>query len=250
MEKISICYLAQGGYYRAIHSFESIGFAIKEKEVEFIIKDAPKEYIKTIGDIEVELFVIDTTNDERTNDYFTPLVTNYTNKEVPLSALLNDVVRSATGEYICIVPSGAFVQEGWLIELIYYFKNIDKAGFIGIPSVLDKLNFVPLPTKDYEGLLSVLVSKENNVQGISFTNKQHFYLIGAFDESVFLKGQFVNQICERALLMGYTNFYIPSQTCICTEAESITEEENVLAKENLATTIADMKKVRNYYIPL
>ena len=34
-----------------LSSFENIGFAIKEKEVEFVIKDAPKEYIKTVGEI-------------------------------------------------------------------------------------------------------------------------------------------------------------------------------------------------------
>ena len=48
MKKVSVCYVAQGTYWSARHSFESIGFAIKEKEVEFVIKDAPKEYIKTI----------------------------------------------------------------------------------------------------------------------------------------------------------------------------------------------------------
>ena len=68
--KTSIIYLAQGNYWASRHSFESTGFAIKEKEVEFVIKDAPKEYIKTVGETEVELFVIDATGDKRTKEYF------------------------------------------------------------------------------------------------------------------------------------------------------------------------------------
>ena len=48
VKKVSVIFLAQIGYWFARKSFESTGFTIKEKLTEFIIPDAPKEYIKTI----------------------------------------------------------------------------------------------------------------------------------------------------------------------------------------------------------
>ena len=70
MNKISICYIAQGDYHSIVHSFESIGFAIKKKEVDWVDKDAPIEYIKTIGDIEVELFVANLASDSRVDSLY------------------------------------------------------------------------------------------------------------------------------------------------------------------------------------
>ena len=52
MEKISIVFIAQGNYWSVIHSFQSLGFEIKEKKTEFLVEEAPIEFIKTIGDIE------------------------------------------------------------------------------------------------------------------------------------------------------------------------------------------------------
>lgn len=250
MELISICYIAEGSSYRAIHSFQSLGFSIKEKETEFIVKDAPKEYIKTIGDIEVELFVIDKTNDKNTAEYFTPLATNLTTKEVPLSALVNDVVRMATGEYICIVPTGVFLQRDWLVNLIFYYKSIDKSGVVGIPSDIEAVEFLPVPSMDEEKLTSVFVEQGGNVQGVMFVNRQKFYLVGAIDESVFMKGEEFNHFCTRAQKIGLINYYVPCDNCIYIKYDDRSEEERSLSSENRLKSIMDMNKSRNYYIPL
>lgn len=250
MELISICYIAKGSSYRAIHSFQSLGFEIKEKETEFVVKDAPKEYIKTIGDIEVELFIIDQTKDNKTAEYFTPLATNLTSKEVPLSALINDFIRMASGEYVCIIDTGTFVQKDWLINLVYYYKNIDKSGIVSIPTDIESLEFLPIPSFDEEKLTSILVETEYRMEAIIFMNRQKFYLVGALDESVFMKGEEINQFCTRAQKIGLANYFVPNDNCIYIPYESRSEEEKSLAIENKAKTLKDMSKNKNYYIPL
>jgi hypothetical protein len=250
MEKVSLCYIAQGSCFRAIHSFQSLGFAIKEKEVEFIVKDAPKQYIKTVGDIEVELFVIDRTNDEKTAEYFTPIATNLTSKDVPLACLLNDVIRMATGDYVCIIPTGIFLQNDWLIDLIFYFKNIDNVGVVGISDKINNLSFLPTPSKDTEELTNVLIGDNDCIEGLFFTNRQHFYLVGAFDQDPKLEGEEFNQFCVRAKKMGMINFYVPSNNCIYNAFGNISNKEKQKAKEYLINSILEMSKTKSYYIPL
>ena len=251
MKKVSVCYVAQGTYWFTRHSFESIGFAIKEKEVEFIVKDAPKEYIKTIGDVEVELFVIDQTEDQRTSDYFNEIATDFTSKKLPLTELYNSAFRMATGEYVCILQTGLFLKKDWLVELIYYNNLVNKSGVVSIPNNLSELEMLPLPHSDNENLINVFVNKENTVEGVYFFQRQLLYLVGAFDESVLLVGHEISQFCARCVFSGYFNFYLPTDTCLnMMKNRYVDVSEYALGKENQKNRIAEMKSVNNFYLPL
>ena len=251
MKKVSVCYVAQGTYWSARHSFESIGFAIKEKEVEFVIKDAPKEYIKTIGDIEVELFVIDHTEDDRTCNYFNEIATNVTSKKIPLTELYNSVFRMATGEYVCLLQTGFYLQKDWLVELMYYYTSIDKSGVVSIPYNLSELQMLPLPSSDNENLINVFTNTENTADGISIFNRQLLYLVGAFDESVLLVGHEISQFCVRCTFSGYFNYYIPTDTCLNFNNNRYLDSfEYALGKDNKKITISEMKSAKNFYKPL
>lgn len=257
MKKVTICYIAQGSYWSARHSFESIGFCIKEKETEFIIKDAPKEYIKVVGDLEVELLVADLTNDKRTTEYFSSLATEVfvyskeTGENQTLAQIYNSLFRKATGDYICIVPTGVFLQKDWLIEIIYHYSNIGKSGVVGVVSKIDETIVLPLPTTDIEHFINAFVPKSNLIKGLSFFDKQHLYLIGAFDESVNLQGNEVNQFALRCIALGYYNYYVPSTTCIfIDENKSVSPNEYAISNDNLHITLLEMKKSKNYYLPL
>lgn len=249
--KTSIIYLAQGNYWASRHSFESIGFAIKEKEVEFVIKDAPKEYVKTVGETEVELFVIDTTGDKRTKEYFDKIATEVFVSDYITSNVFNSVFRKATFDYVCIIPTGLFVQENWLTELYYYYINVNKSGLIGISSDLDSLDILPMPNNELLEFINVFVSKNNLISGLSFFNRQYLYLVGAFDESLQLNGNEINQFALRFMGLGYYNYYIPSTTCVfLSEGKYINPSDFDKGKDNMNSSISEMRKMRNYYIPL
>ena len=245
MKKVSICFVAEKGYWEAIHSFESIGFAIKEKQLEFIIKDAPKEYIKTIGDIEVELFVIDKTKDERTTEYFVKIA-NYvrTEEAETIAEMYNDVFRLATGDYICIIPTGLFLQENWLMEFIFHYCNVAKGGVVGILSDFDKAQLSSLVSADGENFINVFVPKSQYIEGICFFDRQHLYIVGAFDQSASLVGNELNQFCARCTAGGLYNYYLPTASCVYINDR---EQAN---KESLQASLLEMRKARNFYLPL
>ncbi len=250
MNKISICYIAQGNYWSAVHSFESIGFAIKEKEVDWIEKDAPKEYIKTIGDIEIELLIADFIFDVRTIDYFNNIATHYMPIEygVTMAKAYNDLLRLATGDYICIIPSGLFLQGNWLTELIYYYKNIAKSGIASIVYDTKEAELISLLCNDNENLMKVFSPKKNLESSLLFVDRQHFYYVGAIDESVHLIGNEINQFAARCEFIGLFNYCIPSESCFFIgNSEHI---KDAVSEENLKTTLNGMRKTRNYYIPL
>jgi len=249
--RASIIYLAQGNYWSSRHSFESIGFAIKEKEVEFVIKDAPKEYIKTIGESEVELFVIDLTGDQRTTDYFKQIATEVVVSSELVSQTYNSVFRKATYEYVCIIPTGLFLQRDWLTELYYYYVNINKSGVIGIANDLEELDVLPMPNNELLEFINVFVSKTNLISGLSFFDRQHLYLVGAFDEGLQFHGNEINQFALRCMGLGFYNYYIPSKTCVfLSEGKYIQPDDFSKGEENMMNSISQMRKVRNYYIPL
>jgi len=251
MKKVSVCYVAQGTYWFTRHSFESIGFAIKEKEVEFVVKDAPKEYIKTIGDVEVELFVIDQTEDQRTSDYFNQIATSVSTKKIPLTKLYNSAFRIATGDYVCILQTGLFLKKDWLVELLYYHSIVEKSGVASIPYDLSELELLPLLNSDNENLINVFVNKENTVEGVCLFDRQLLYLVGGFDESVLLVGHEISQFCNRCVFSGYFNFYLPSDTCLnMNKNKYVKIAKYELGKENQKNTISEMKSIKNFYIPL
>ncbi len=250
MNKISICFIAQGNYHSTIHSFESTGFAIKKKEVDWIEKDAPIEYIKTVGDIEVELFVADFIRDGRTRDYFNAVATYCMPIEsgIKMSKVYNDLIRMATGDYVCIIPSGLFLQENWLTELIYYYKNIAKSGVVSVVDDSSSAELISFLSTDTENMINVFLPPENFISSLVFVDRQHFYLIGAIDETVYLAGNEINQFALRCAMMGFFNYCIPSITAFFSgHSRRIEDEESDL---NFATSIKEMRRARNYYLPL
>jgi hypothetical protein len=245
MKKVSICFVVTGSYWESRFSFEAMGFEIREKQFEMIDSNRPKEYIKAIGNIEVELFVIDNTGDSRMLEYFEPLATNITTKICSARAeLYNSFFKMATGDFICIIQSGVFFQYGWLVDLLYFSLNIEKSGVASIISCMSGFDIVPLPSKDQEVFINVLAPKDNCPKGVALFDRQLLYMVGAFDEDIKIAGNEISQFALRCIALGYNNYYINTQTCLF-----LNDKQN-LNDENLKASLDEMKKGRNYYIPL
>lgn len=249
MNKVSVCILIRGDYASTVYSFERSGFAIVQKEVVFVVKDAPKEYIKVIDETEVELLVgIVDGCDKRLVEYFTPLADKLimfdggTND----AKAYNELFRHCNGKYICILNTKVFLQTHWLNELIYYNNNVLKQGVVGIANNFSNLDYLPLLSNDNETFTKVFIPKDNlvNQQGVLFFLKEYLFYVGAFDENQTLYWNAINQFQLRCLAMGLHNYYIPNQTCL------IVDETERGDKTELINSINEMRKNKNYYLPL
>lgn len=248
---VSIIFLAKGNYWLVKHCFDSIGFELKERKDEFIIPDAPKEYLKTVGDIIVELFVIDNTEDERISEYFNNLANNVTKKNTELAGVLNSAFRMATSEYICIIPTGIVLQPNWLIELVYNCANITSSGVSGIVSEFKNDEISSLLSTDGENLITVVAPADNLIKGLVFFKRELLYLVGAFDESPELTGNEIDQFALRCTAMSYYNYYLSTDTCIIVQDDDkIANSSKESGRIAMQKSLDEMRKARTYYLPL
>lgn len=262
MKKVTICLILKNDCHKTIYSFERTGFKIIEKKAEFIVKDAPKEYIKVIDNVEIELLVAySDTTDKRLIDYFKPIASEIiyieNNDGVVGSTtdaqMYNSLLCKATSEYICLFKPNVFFQTHWLTELIYYYENVGKSGIISIPSNFNDVDFLPLATPDNEKFVNVFLPKEKIIKPNSpiFFRKEYLFLVGGFDESVeFITGDEIIQLQLRYIATGYTNYYIPTQSCLIIDNNISYHQNSSISKSNISTTLAEMKRVKSYYIPL
>jgi hypothetical protein len=263
MKKVSVCMLLNNDYWGTIYSLERSGFAIVEKKGDWVVKGAPKEYMKVIDNVEVELLVAYTKNsDLALVEHFKELATHLIEIESVKNGVYgindakayNQLFKLAQHEYVCVLKPYIFPQQHWLIELIHYYEDVDKSGIIGVCPNFANVQYAPLPSKELDRFVTLFLPNDNvvNPNGILFFLKEYLYLIGALDENTLLVGgtEFI-QLQKRFSAMGYNNFYIPTQSCLIINQHKYTDYIGYQAStENLENTLSEMKKVKNYYIPL
>jgi hypothetical protein len=165
-----------------------------------------------------------------------------------MAQVYNCLLRKSTGDYVCIIPSGLFLQENWLTELIYYYKNIAKSGVVSVVDDTKSAELVSFLSSDTETMVNVFSPPENFVNSLVFVDRQHFYFVGAIDETVYLSGNELNQFALRCAFMGFFNYCIPSVTAFSSGFPQVTEDEE--SDTNFANSIKEMRKAKNYYLPL
>ena len=215
MSKVSLVVLVKDDYPSNIFSFESSGFTKSIREEEFYVKEEQKTIISTINGIEIELVVgILSDTDERAWNYFNELadVLFYLDKTKSDAEAYNLLFKQCTSPYVCIYNFNVFLEKDWLTELLFFAENIDKSGVVGISnSVLDSY-YLPLMDKEQEKLVNVFIP-ENEIMAnglITLFDRQHLYLVGAFDEAEDMIGLEFQQFQMRCSRMGLNNFYIPT----------------------------------------
>ncbi len=249
MDKVSVCILIKGDYASTVYSFERSGFSIVPKEVVFVNKDLPKEYVKVINDVEVELIIgIKSGCDARLVEYFKPIASKLIEFDYNKNDAMayNELFRHCNEKYICLLNTYVFLQEHWLNELIYYNNIIDKNGVVGIPNNFNDVSYLPLLSTDNENFINVLIPKDNmvNQYGVCLFLKEYLFYVGAFDDNRELVGNELNQFQLRCIALGLNNYYIPNQSCL------IINKKEQKGKSELTNSIAEMRKNKNYYIPL
>ena len=250
-ETTSLVLLAnKGNYATLIYAFENIGFNRIEKEYEFTEPIEPIELISVVGSIKVDLIVgVFDDCDERIIAYF-ELIANKIlrfDKKTSDAKAYNELFRQCTTDNICILRSNVYLQKNWLLELLFYNKNIANSGVVAITSSFLNAEYLPILSIE-ERFINVFMNADVSINDdeILFFKRQHLFLVGALDESNEIKGYEFLQFQIRAYHLGLVNYYIPSQTSIILQSKIIEES----AIERVKDTIKEMRKNNSYYLPL
>lgn len=256
---VSICLLLKKDFATHIHSFELLGVEEREIETEYIVSPKDKKYGLYIQHLRVEVLVAyypqsDTPYLKKYFDTFTEKTFEVDNLQND-SQVYNELFRMAIGTNICVLKPNTFLRLSWLTDLLFYNQLVLQTGVCGIIDDYSKIEFLPLLTTENETMMSVLIPESNylDAEGVMFFNRQLLFHVGALDEHPDLNGSEWEQWQLRALALGYNNYYIPSQTSyIANKGEEVFCKKFLrdVSKKQLETSLLEMKKAKNFYIPL
>lgn len=239
-KKVSICMLTLDRFIMTKYAFERM--------VSFIDDS-----------IEIELLVLDNgSKDKRIVEYFKPIADVHIEEPINIGVAkgLNKLLRQCTGEYICIVSNDICLSENWLFDLIYYNDIVLNTGFSSIYRDGIKGYFTPRLTK-HDTMVNIWETDGNN-ESVKLFKKEILDTIGGFDENLSYYGHETNQFALRLSMVGKTNYFIPDQNSIHlgamfnekTEYAKMKEYEYQLGRDRFASSVNEMKKNKNYSIPL
>ena len=249
-ETTSLVLLVKGNYATVIYAFENTGFSRIEKESEFTEPAEPTELISVVGSIKVDLVVgLYEDCDERLVAYFEPIANRVLrfDKTISDAKAYNELFRQCITDHICILRSNVYLQKNWLLELLFYNKNIANSGVVAIVSSFLNAEYLPVLSVE-EKFINVFMGADVSISddGVLFFKRQHLFLVGALDESDEIKGYEFLQFQIRAYHIGLVNYCIPSQTSIILQSK-VTDESGI---ERVKTSIKEMRKNNSYYLPL
>lgn len=237
MDKVAVCLVTRGMYYLTKYCMENI---LEQ------------------SNMPVSFYICHTDNtDNRLIEYCKKVAKTHKNvtilesKSSNLAGAKNEVINAVKEDYVCFVPINTLVNENWLQDLLYYYKNCEDCGILSIKNGAENITFVPiihrsLTSEDY--LENVLVCDTNFVEGIHFFCKEKVNDIGLYDESENVAGYEDSDYSFRFISNGYKNFYIRKQSCFVLPVENDylfpkkTKETYSIFKEN----VEQMFKTKNY----
>ncbi len=209
MDKIAILIPIKDMFYQARYCIDNFVAKTKMNISLYIldagVEDAKKvEYIKgLVGDFDIYNFPCDG------------------NIEKGMNVMLSTV----TEKYCCIFPMNLLVNENWLEELYYGYKNCEEAGIISIRNGNEKIFLMPFLHKNLQGedhLSNVCFTENNSVSGLMFFNMEHLKKTGPLLESHITPPYRYDEFCFRFSLNGLRNYYIPTQTLFKIETKNET----------------------------
>lgn len=246
----TLCLLMGRDYATHIHSFESLGVERRAIEDEIIYENKPDTYGYFIDDVQVELVVgLLYGCDPNIADYFQDKTEHILTfeKGVTEGKAYNEMFRKCEADWVVIVQPNVFTKRHWLTDLIFYANIIAKSGAVGLANTMNCCKYLPMLSTEDEVMINVFIPDNNRLdtRGIWLFARQNLFFVGAFTEELELRGCEITHWQLRALGVGLTNYYIPTHTCLIAVLSAPPKNCDAMEK-----SIKDMKKQRNYYIPL
>jgi hypothetical protein len=208
------------------HYLSFLGARLKTIESEFLNEDSGLSYF--VGNIAIDHRLI--------------------NANANVLNQINNCIEKSENDFICIIPPGIYLQVNWLEELMYFYKNIDLSGVVGILDSFENTSISPLPSNDLEFMQQIFEPNSNVIEGLMFFSKKKLSLIGALDNNneLSLQESFA-QFMLRVKYSGLFNYYIP--TLICVLCKQNTSNRGATNNYYLKNSISEMRKRNIYYIP-
>ena len=248
MKKVSIILLANEDYLKNRYCYETALSKIEAIEIQLLVgnlnsdnTDKSAEFFKLKINDKDEL-----TPNEFTNDYGY----KWYPKEISETKVANDLMRFATGEYICILKPTTLLDEHWLSDLIHYYESVDRSGVISISDGFENLSYLPLISEG-DKFVNVMQPDVSWIKDLCFFKREFLNHVGCFDEEIENYDNALKQLCLRFTALGYNNYYIPSQTCVkVNSAKGIDVIQDKKENQYIANSLVEMKQRKSYYLPL
>jgi hypothetical protein len=145
-------------------------------------------------------------------------------EETKLSTIYNMFIEDAKQQFIAIVNINTILDHNWLAEVLYYHKNIQNSGCVGIRSQEDDVELRSTLfhniSKDEDEMKTIWMKQLNVIDTPIFFEKSKVIETGSIYENFKNRGFELNEFSFRFMAMGYVNYYIRNNTCLKTFVEN------------------------------
>jgi hypothetical protein len=144
-------------------------------------------------------------------------------KKMKLASLYNLILKEVKQDYLALTPIHTLLQDGWLIELLYHYKNIENSGCVSIRNQHDEVSLSSVlfknAVKDEDEMRLVYFKNPNVVDSMMFFKKSRLETVGYFDENFNHDGYIFNEFSFRFMLNGYINYMVKNVVSVKTYLE-------------------------------
>jgi hypothetical protein len=126
------------------------------------------------------------------------------------SECVNELLRLCQADFVCVSREDALYSENWLKKLIETYNLIESSGVISINDLSTNEGNYQLTKYN---TLEWVYSNEFRINNFAFFKTDLIYKIGGFNPEI--NGVFAFwDICDRARLKGYYNYFVPDTNLI------------------------------------
>ncbi len=124
------------------------------------------------------------------------------------------LIEQSKSEFICVLNNNTIHKRGWLMEMMYYYNNINNSGIVGIAHNFDEKEYSPLLNKEGENT-NVFLSKNNSVFGTCLFKKEYTDKIISINKISQSYSYEINQLLPKKITgISFNNYYVPSQMSV------------------------------------
>jgi hypothetical protein len=242
--KVSLLIIPRGHYWYSKKALESWGIIMSKRENIFI--EEPTVIVPIIDGLEIEIIACKYNNDIRLNQLYEKYDAKFIDAENKNP--YNELLKSATGEFICFINPHQALPNGWLIELLSCNQLVERSGLSCITSNPKNKSVASYLDNNLD-FVNMLYDEQGRIDGTVLFNRNIIDEIGGFDE--YLYGSEFDQYARRLTSLLYNNFYLPDVFGIDLVNEDM--YGHIYTKkgyENYDLSIEKMMETRNWKIEL
>lgn len=249
---ISLCFHMDSDFATHVHTFDNLGLERRVVETEIISDEVEYGYFLEQQRIEIVVAIGNTLDAELIQNHFDKITDKVIvcDKTKTYGENLNSMIRICEGKEIAFIEPNTFLCQHWLTDMLFYKRSLIKSGVVGMLTSLRDYDFLPLVTMEDESVINVFIPKKDVLEdmGVWLVDRQLFYLIGAFTTNKNHVGFEWLHWQKRARLMGYCNYCIPTLPAFKPMIPQVSPP--VEFADNVEKDLKEMRKAKNYYIPL